>query len=366
MSSANIVEGGTMLTEQLNLGTQVLTKHPIFANWRVIAKAWYFVAPSRQLADAKVMSFALYGQRIVVFRGQDGIVRALDAFCPHMGADLAIGKVVGQKIQCFFHHWQFDGAGQCVNIPCLEGSQEPAPHVQTRSYHVVERYQSIWIWPDSKADNELADFPDPMGDHPVVWFGRPTYRPCHHHVSMINGLDPQHLKTVHNISIDMNVTTKQSGDEQTIDFLLSGKFPETASGRLLRFLFGANYSYSMRYVNASIGLLTTLRGLRFRGHGFRWPQSTMIFAYVPVEAGKTLVQPIFLTPRRRGLFGFLVGRLMLLAAYAGFYSLRDEDGAIYDHIRFNTRQLLKMDQPLLQFIQYVNRLKPSVWSQDRE
>lgn len=44
--------------------------------------------------------------------------------------------------------------------------------------------------------------------------------------------------------------------------------------------------------------------------------------------------------------------------------LRDEDGKIYDNIRFNPQVILTIDQPLVQYIQYVNQLEPSQWSQD--
>jgi hypothetical protein len=92
----------------------------------------------------------------------------------------------------------------------------------------------------------------------------------------------------------------------------------------------------------------------------------MIFAYLPMLEGKTLVQPIFLTRRRSGPWGWIISRFMLATAALGFYTLRDEDGAVYDNIRFNPRHLLGIDQPILEFINYVDKLKPSIWSADGE
>ncbi len=54
-----------------------------------------------------------------MFRGQDGKAYVVDAYCPHLGANLAVGgRVVGGCIECPFHGWQFRGAdGKCVKIP---------------------------------------------------------------------------------------------------------------------------------------------------------------------------------------------------------------------------------------------------------
>ncbi|HBB30935.1 MAG TPA: aromatic ring-hydroxylating dioxygenase subunit alpha, partial [Cyanobacteria bacterium UBA8803] len=42
--------------------------------------------------------------------------------------------------------------------------------------------------------------------------------------------------------------------------------------------------------------------------------------------------------------------------------LRDEDGEIYDNIRFHPKVLLSIDTPLVQYMEYVNKLEPSQWS----
>lgn len=46
-------------------------------------------------------------------------MHVLDAYCPHLGANIAIGGFVrGDCIECPFHQWQFSGHdGRCVNIP---------------------------------------------------------------------------------------------------------------------------------------------------------------------------------------------------------------------------------------------------------
>lgn len=61
------------------------------------------------------------GQNLCVYRGEDGVVRCVDAYCPHLGANLAIGgSVCGNCIECPFHKWKFGEDGACVSVPGVE------------------------------------------------------------------------------------------------------------------------------------------------------------------------------------------------------------------------------------------------------
>ncbi|MEZ5303968.1 MAG: Rieske 2Fe-2S domain-containing protein [Verrucomicrobiales bacterium] len=103
-----------------NAGTQPFLAMPVFQNWDVVAEAWYFACRSGEIGVGAVKAMNLCGQHVALYRGEDGAVRALDGFCPHMGTDLGIGTVKGDRIACFFHHWEFDGTGACRHIPCGE------------------------------------------------------------------------------------------------------------------------------------------------------------------------------------------------------------------------------------------------------
>lgn len=60
-----------------------------------------------------------FGETMAVFRGEDGVVHVTDAYCPHIGANMAVGGVVkGSCLECPFHGWLFRGTdGACVDIP---------------------------------------------------------------------------------------------------------------------------------------------------------------------------------------------------------------------------------------------------------
>lgn len=326
----------------------------IFNNWDVVALGWYVACPSRELLQGKAKSLDICGQKIVVFRGADGKVRALNAYCPHMGTDLGIGRVDGNLIRCFFHHWAFDGEGNCQDIPCQSAIPKKA-HLQ--SYATEEKYDLIWIYPDAKAPSPVAEFDELQGKSIVTIHEKAFERSCHHHICMMNGIDAQHLQTVHKLNIKMSVSLQQNQSATVVDFTLRGEFPQTTlRERIGRKILGESYSYSMRYADGCIGLLTTMKNVRL------FSSLHMIFAYTPVAPGKTRIQSIYVAEKRKGIFGLLVTRVLLFFTKLGYYVLRDEDGKFYDNIRFNQNALLSIDTPVAKYMNYVNELKPSVWS----
>lgn len=85
-----------------------------------------------------------FGQELVLFRGESGEPHLLDAYCPHLGAHLGHGGCVkGEDIQCPFHAWTFNGAGQCTGIPYSEKVPRQA---KLRSWSVHETDGVILAW----------------------------------------------------------------------------------------------------------------------------------------------------------------------------------------------------------------------------
>ncbi|CAH2317044.1 cholesterol 7-desaturase-like [Pelobates cultripes] len=85
------------------------------------------------------------GEQIAVYRTQDGRVYVVDAYCPHLGANLAIGgRVVGDCIECPFHGWQFRGEdGRCSRIPYAEKVPDFA---KIKTWPSCEINGMIFVW----------------------------------------------------------------------------------------------------------------------------------------------------------------------------------------------------------------------------
>jgi len=100
-----------------------------------LPQSWYAIGTSASLPRGKARAVHLCGRELVVFRGQDGRVGALDARCPHLGSNLAGGRVVRDCIECPYHHFRFDREGACRTQA-----------LRNRAYAVEERFGAIFVF----------------------------------------------------------------------------------------------------------------------------------------------------------------------------------------------------------------------------
>jgi nitrite reductase/ring-hydroxylating ferredoxin subunit len=126
-----------------------------------IPNGWFAVARSADLAPGSVRSAHYVGRDLVVYRTAAGQARVLDAYCPHLGAHLAVGGTVEDAtIACPFHGWRFDGAtGTCVEIPYARTDRIPAK-ASLRAYPVVERNGLVFVWYHAQDGPPFYEVPD--------------------------------------------------------------------------------------------------------------------------------------------------------------------------------------------------------------
>lgn len=84
-----------------------------------------------------------FGQDIVLFRGETGVLSAVDETCPHVGAHLGGGRVRGGCLRCPFHDWAFDASGRCVDVPY---SSKIPPRAAVRAWPLREQDGLILVW----------------------------------------------------------------------------------------------------------------------------------------------------------------------------------------------------------------------------
>jgi phenylpropionate dioxygenase-like ring-hydroxylating dioxygenase large terminal subunit len=121
-----------------------------------IPNGWFALMRSRALRKKQVRPMRAFGRELVVFRGEDGNVRVLDAYCPHLGAHLAHGgAVVGNDVQCPFHAWTFDGEGQCTHAPFAK----KLPVARTRAFPVCEVNGLVFVHHDREGRAPAYEIP---------------------------------------------------------------------------------------------------------------------------------------------------------------------------------------------------------------
>jgi phenylpropionate dioxygenase-like ring-hydroxylating dioxygenase large terminal subunit len=103
---------------------------------------WYVIARSSDLGKHP-LARKLNGRALAVFRDERGTACVLDAVCPHRGANLALGRVIGGHVACPYHGWRFDGTGTCTHVPSSREGRCPPGRV-VESFAVIEQQGLIW------------------------------------------------------------------------------------------------------------------------------------------------------------------------------------------------------------------------------
>jgi vanillate O-demethylase monooxygenase subunit len=129
---------------------------------------WHPVAWSHEVGR-EPLAVVLLGEPLVVVRRQGGEIAVFTDECPHRGAPLSLGNLVGEELVCAFHGWRFgcDGAATC--IPALgPDAVIPSRARLDRPADICERYGIVWValeppripipdWPDGD-DDRLGRF----------------------------------------------------------------------------------------------------------------------------------------------------------------------------------------------------------------
>ena len=163
-----------------------------------LPNGWFAVAWSRDLEIGDVKRVFCFGRELALFRTRSGKPVLLDAYCPHLGAHLAVGgRVHGETLRCPFHGWRFDETGRCSEIPHCKTIP---PLARLKSWEVVERNCMIFAW--HHAEEKPADWEVPT----IGVIGHPDWTPprcvdidvaVHVQEMAENNFDPAHFEVVH-------------------------------------------------------------------------------------------------------------------------------------------------------------------------
>jgi nitrite reductase/ring-hydroxylating ferredoxin subunit len=237
---------------------------------------WYPVTVSSALGKGELLGTEFCDGRIVAYRGEDGVVRVTSSYCRHMGSDLGVGKVVGNNIQCAFHHWEYGGDGRCTLIP--SGDRIPTS-ARLHSFPVAESFGLIWAyWGPGEPVYPVPTFTD-WDDEKWVSraFEMPLHKPlhCEPWVSLTNAFDFQHFRVVHKMPLEHpEVTWSKWGAQWTTEY------PHPLIGTMTMTLY---------VVGPNTVVTRSLRGDEVIQHmvgvGAFGPNTTKLFCVVAAERG---------------------------------------------------------------------------------
>lgn len=324
----------------------------IFNHPEAVAEGWYWLCRSLDIGRGKVRALRLLGRDLAVYRGEDGKVAALDAYCAHMGAHLAEGRVEGAELRCFFHHWRYNANGRCTDIPCLDG--KPSTRMRVRAWPTAERYGMIWLWVGDSATHDVPEVPELAGQACDTLIANRFEKHCHPSVLLVNAIDEQHFRSVHHLPGSILQMEPDARSVANIEFRNVGRVPtHTRLSRFFARFYAGPLTYAMSYWYGSLGFVT---------FGPDCLHLHLMFALRRNDSGGTEGQAIAFTRQRRGPLGWLVSRAALhFTAFAARYFAYG-DTRVFQTIRFRLRNPIAADRAVLTFIRHLEAQPVSKWS----
>ena len=99
-----------------------------------IKNTWYVCGQPEEI-NRTPMARTICNENIVFWRKEDGTPLAFEDRCCHRRMPLSKGKIVGDRLECYYHGLQFDTAGKCVHVP---GQSKIPPAAEVSTYPIVE------------------------------------------------------------------------------------------------------------------------------------------------------------------------------------------------------------------------------------
>lgn len=219
---------------------------------------WFQVAWSAEVDIGAVHRMKYFGRELIAWRAADGQIAVMDAYCQHLGAHLGFGgHVEGDRVVCPFHGWEWNRQGRNV---CVPYEKHPNKGRRIRSYPVVERNESIWMWHDLEGRPPYFEVPDVFTGfddgmsaadyypaHPQSTLYRQGLE-LHPQYIMENGVDFAHFKYVHKVPI-VPTFTRQDFDKPVsyVDFTIA--FDDTTAAEEI--------NSGVQAINAGLGVAVT-------------------------------------------------------------------------------------------------------------
>jgi phenylpropionate dioxygenase-like ring-hydroxylating dioxygenase large terminal subunit len=293
-------------------------------------RSWYALGLASEFELGKVIGKPFLGGRVIIFRGEDGKAAVMSAYCAHLGADLSLGRVIGNDIQCAFHHWQYGQDGRCTHIPASPKIPKAARVV---SFPTAEKWGLVWAFNGPQPLFALPEFRS-YSEAQLHYRTAPAFDlPVEPWVPFTNSMDFQHLRELHGLKIDFQP-----------DDIRMGRY---------------GFEYDVSFEDPKMGVfdqeirVTGTNTISLTGKLNGMPVLSMATGS-PMDGGRTKGWSVTATPKASGEEPAAIEQRLAMGE-AFFRRLIEEDEPIMSSIRFRKGVLIDADRALAKFLQYRKR-----------
>lgn len=168
----------------------------------MIKNQWYAIMASEQIPKGKVVSARRFGENLVFFRAEDGVLACVTSLCAHRGASLGKGCLSNGNIRCPFHGIEYDVSGKCVYIPSNgRASKADYSRFNLRNYALREIGNIVFAWYGDGEPEGEPDYFDLITDKSFTYDQVDDTWSVQYSRVIENQLDVSHLAFVHATTI---------------------------------------------------------------------------------------------------------------------------------------------------------------------
>jgi nitrite reductase/ring-hydroxylating ferredoxin subunit len=150
-----------MTTVDDSVGAPVAPTRPTggrpYAALPELGTGWWPVAHGVDLQD-KPVAVRIASTSLALYRDASGTAQAVLDRCPHRRMPLSLGRVTRDGlIQCGYHRWSFNGAGQCDVIPNFRPGERPSGRIMVDVYAASEGGGLVLVHSRGMVDDPLPE-----------------------------------------------------------------------------------------------------------------------------------------------------------------------------------------------------------------
>ena len=155
---------------------------------------WHAIGRSEDLAPGRALPIRIMSENYTVYRGTSGRARVIAQRCPHRGAQMHLGWIGEDHIQCVYHGWTYAASGHCVAAPAeREGFER---NVRIGTYPTEEAFGLIYVYLGPGDAPQFPPYPESHGDGIIETWPVETV-PCNYLQSFENTMDEVHVAFTH-------------------------------------------------------------------------------------------------------------------------------------------------------------------------
>ncbi len=306
---------------------------------------WYALATSAELKKEGILTKKLAADEVVIYRTRKGIAKAIEPFCPHLGAHFGHGgSVKGESLRCPFHGFCFNTEGSCVKT--AYGTRPPR-RAKLRKYPIHEVNGFILVYYDENGESPAWYVPEVEMEGWTKWQSLEWKVKSHPQETTENSVDVGHFNITHGFE---NVDTLQ---------------PATMQGPYLTALYAMNRPSFLPKIIPAVRseFRVHVHGLGYSFVEVKLPKLGLelrtIVQPVPIEEGKIILR-LGISMKKCEPLNWLNG-LFLKILLKSFAADVAHDLEIWENKKYIARPLLALgDGPIAEYRRWAKQFYPNL------